>query len=102
MRIILNKRNDHALTGIQCFYCRHAALVLSGRRLALMMPSPELWAGALSLILIHDESGCPHSALNAARILDRLCATPEIDEDTRALCERASNRLIQAEYRQAR
>ena len=60
-----------------------------------MMPAPELWAGALSLILIHDESGCPHSALNAARILDRLCAASDIDDDTRALCERASNRLSQ-------
>ena len=102
MRIILNKRNGYALTCIQRLPCRHPALVHLGRRLALMMPSPELWAGALSLILIHDESGCPHSALNAARILDRLCAAPEIDDDIRALCERASNRLSQVDYRQAR
>lgn len=102
MRIILNRRKDHALPGIQRIACRCPALVPSGRRLALMMPSPELWAGALSLILIHDESGCPHSALNAARILDRLCAAPEIDDDTRALCERASNRLLQGGYRQER
>lgn len=71
-----------------------------------MMAASELWAGALSLILIHEESGCPHSALNAARILDRLCAAPDIDEDTRALCERASNRLSsgkdQAQRRLAR
>ena len=102
MRIILNKRNGYALTCIQRLHCRHPALMHLGRRLALMMPSPELWAGALSLILIHDESGCPHSALNAARILDRLCAAPEIDDDTRALCERASNRLSQGDYRQER
>jgi len=57
------------------------------------MPPPELWAGALSLLLIHAESGCPHSALNAARILDRLCESADLDDDTRALCERASNRL---------
>ena len=57
------------------------------------MPHPELWAGALSLLLMHDESGCPHSALNAARILDRLCEATDLDEATRALCERASNRL---------
>ena len=57
------------------------------------MPPPELWAGALSLLLIHDESGCPHSALNAARLLDHLCDSPDIDDDTRALCERASSRL---------
>ena len=57
------------------------------------MPTTELWAGALSLLLIHSESGCPHSALNAARLLDRLCDSPELDEETRNLCERASQRL---------
>ncbi|WP_153146114.1 hypothetical protein [Dechloromonas sp. H13] len=57
------------------------------------MPAAELWAGALSLLLIHSESGCPHSALNAARLLDRLCDSPELDEETRCLCERASQRL---------
>ena len=57
------------------------------------MPPPELWAGALSLLLIHDESGCPHSALNAARLLDRLSDSPELDEETRNLCERAIRRL---------
>lgn len=59
------------------------------------MPSTELWAGALSLLLIHSESGCPHSAHNAARLLDRLCESSDLDDDTRALCERASNRLSQ-------
>ena len=57
------------------------------------MPAATLWAGALSLLLIHGESGCPHSALNAARLLDRLCDSPELDEETRNLCERASQRL---------
>ena len=57
------------------------------------MPLPELWAGALSLLLLHGESGCPHSALNAARLLDRLCDATDLDDATRALCERASNRL---------
>ena len=60
------------------------------------MPPPELWAGALSLLLIHDESGCPHSALNAARLLDRLCDATDLDYETRALCERASIRLTQS------
>ena len=59
------------------------------------MPPPELWAGALSLLLIHDESGCPHSTLNAARLLDRLCDATDLDDETRALCERASIRLTQ-------
>ncbi|PKO38764.1 MAG: hypothetical protein CVU31_18470 [Betaproteobacteria bacterium HGW-Betaproteobacteria-4] len=57
------------------------------------MPSSELWAGALSLLLIHHETGCRHSALNAARLLDRIGALDEIDADTRNLCERASSRL---------
>ncbi|MBK7955362.1 MAG: hypothetical protein KBE22_16530 [Candidatus Accumulibacter sp.] len=57
------------------------------------MPSSDLWAGALSLVLIHDETGCPHSALNAARLLERLCEMEGIDADTRILCERASRRL---------
>jgi hypothetical protein len=67
--------------------------VPAGRDIALIMPPPELWAGALSLLLIHGESGCPHSALNAARLLDRLCDSPDIDDETRGLCERASSRL---------
>ena len=58
------------------------------------MPSSDLWAGALSLLLIHSESGCPHSAWNAARLLEHLADAPEIDEDTRQLCERASARLL--------
>lgn len=57
------------------------------------MPSSELWAGALSLVLIHHETGCRHSALNAARLLERLGALEGIDAETRDLCERASNRL---------
>lgn len=58
------------------------------------MPSSELWAGALSLVLIHEETGCPHSALNAARLLEQLSEADGLDDDTRRLCERASNRLI--------
>ena len=65
----------------------------AGRGIELIMPPPELWAGALSLLLIHGESGCPHSAFNAARLLDRLCDSRDIDDETRALCERASSRL---------
>jgi len=59
------------------------------------MPASELWAGALSLLLIHGESGCTHSALNAALILDRLSESSGLDDETRKLCERASNRLQQ-------
>lgn len=64
------------------------------------MPTAELWAGALSLLLIHGESGCPHSALNAARLLDRLSDAPDLDDETRGLCERASNRLSQNPHKE--
>lgn len=57
------------------------------------MTSNFLWAGALSLLLIHDETGCRQSALNAARVLDKLCEQDDLDDETRTLCERASQRL---------
>ena len=59
------------------------------------MPNAELWAGALSLQLIHGESGCPHAARNAARLLERLSDAADLDDATRDLCERASNRHSQ-------
>lgn len=68
-------------------------MVPAFHRAILTMPPPELWAGALSLLLIHGESGCPHSAHNAARLLERLSESSDVDDETRALCERASYRL---------
>lgn len=65
------------------------------------MPSIELWAGALSLVLLHTETGCPHSALNAARLLDQLSDSEGLDDETRGLCERASRRLSEKESRHA-
>ena len=50
------------------------------------MPSRELWAGALSLLLLHEETGCAHSAHNAARLLDQICDADDVDDDTRKLC----------------
>jgi hypothetical protein len=64
-----------------------------------MMAANDLWAGALSLLLIHDETGCRHSALNAVRLLERLCEQEGLDEETRKLCERASQRLTQNRHR---
>jgi len=93
MRIILNKRGCHEINAPEHFNRRSTALAGSASSARLAMPTSELWAGALSLLLIHSESGCPHSALNAARILDRLCESDELDDETRQLCERASNRL---------
>lgn len=65
------------------------------------MPSRELWAGALSLLLLHEETGCAHSALNAARLLDQISDANDVDDDTRKLCERASARLSNQEHRHA-
>ena len=60
------------------------------------MPTNNLWAGALSQLLLHQESGCPHSARHAIRLLDQLCDFDDLDADVRLLCERASVRLGQS------
>lgn len=60
------------------------------------MPTNSLWAGVLSQLLIHQESGCPHSARHAIRLLDQLCDCADLDADVRLLCERASHRIGQA------
>lgn len=57
------------------------------------MPTNNLWAGVLSQLLIHQETGCPHSARHAIRLLDKLSEFNDLDADVRALCERASQRL---------
>lgn len=57
------------------------------------MPTNNLWAGVLSQLLIHQETGCPHSALHAIRLLDQLSEFNDLDADVRVLCERASQRL---------
>ena len=53
----------------------------------------SLWAGTLSLLLIHSETGCQHAAQQAANLLDRLADNVAIERQTRELCERASRRL---------
>lgn len=65
------------------------------------MPFTDLWAGALSLVLIHEETGCGHSAHHAARLLDQLSESEGMDEATRRLLERASQRLASPEYSHA-
>lgn len=57
------------------------------------MSNTELLAGALSLLLRHDETGCRQSARQASCLLARISDTPELDLETRSLCERASYRL---------
>lgn len=57
------------------------------------IPTATLWAGALSLLLRHNETGCPKSRRQAADLLDRLANDPALDGETRSLCSRASERL---------
>lgn len=57
------------------------------------MPNNTLWAAVLSQLLILDETGCPHSARHAIRLLEQLCEFDELDEQVRVLCERAGQRL---------
>ncbi|QLI81677.1 hypothetical protein HZU75_09100 [Chitinibacter fontanus] len=57
------------------------------------MTQSPLWAGALSLVLIHAETGCQHAAQQAAKLLEHLAADDAMEATTRALCERASERL---------
>ena len=57
------------------------------------MSYSPLWAGALGLLLIHQETGCPHSAAHAARLLDALSETDGVDAELGQLCARAAERL---------
>lgn len=54
-----------------------------------------LYAGALNLMLRHDLTGCPRSARQAADLLERLADSPAVDADTRQLCARMSERLLE-------
>ncbi len=61
-----------------------------------LAPVPaSLWAGALSELLNHGETGSPQSARRAADLLTRLADSPAVDRDVRDLCERACERLAQ-------
>jgi hypothetical protein len=60
------------------------------------MSYDKMCEGALSLVLLHHETGCSQSALNAARLLDCLSEQHSLDAQTRDLCERASARLFGA------
>lgn len=57
------------------------------------MPNAELFAGALSLLMRHQLTGCTHAASQAASLFDRLSDTPELDEETRCLCDQISMKL---------
>jgi hypothetical protein len=56
-------------------------------------PNHAIWAGALTLLLVHQETGCPHSARQAARLLECIAESDGLDDAVSALVERASLRL---------
>ena len=58
------------------------------------MPNSDLWAGALSLVLRHDLTGCAVAASRAADLLARIAEHADVDPEMRTLCEEASMRLI--------
>lgn len=57
------------------------------------MPNAELYAGALSLLIRHDLTGCTQAARQAAGLLDRLADLPCTDDETRGLCEAMATHL---------
>jgi hypothetical protein len=57
------------------------------------MPNAVILSSALALLLQHDECGSAVCAGQAAHVLAHLADSPELDAETRALCERASLRL---------
>lgn len=66
------------------------------------MSYDKMCEGALSLVLLHHETGCSQSALNAARLLDCLSEERGLNAQTRELCERASARLLGASQTEIR
>lgn len=52
-----------------------------------------LLAGALDQLMRHNLSGCEHAAHQAARLLDALAERPDVDGETRYLCDKMRDRL---------
>ncbi|OGS91245.1 MAG: hypothetical protein A2Z95_01950 [Gallionellales bacterium GWA2_60_18] len=58
------------------------------------MQNNDLYAGALNLVLRHDLNGCARSTRRAADLLERLADSSTVDDDTRSLCARMSERML--------
>ena len=56
-----------------------------------------LLAGALDQLMRHSLTGCRQAAHQAARLLEVLSESPEMDQDTRRLCGRMSDSLAAGE-----
>jgi hypothetical protein len=53
----------------------------------------SLLAGALGHLMRYQLTGCAHSAHVAAHLLDQLAEQPDVDGDTRCLCDRMCEAL---------
>lgn len=52
-----------------------------------------LITGALDQLMRHQLTGCQKAAHQAVRLLDALADDPELDGETRALCDRLGQRM---------
>jgi|GEM_PF-1650034 len=59
----------------------------------MTQPTATLLAGALDLLMRHSLTGCGQAAHRAASLLERLSVRPDVDSDTRRLCERMGEAL---------
>lgn len=53
----------------------------------------SLLAGTLEHLMRYQLTGCSHSAHVAAQLLEQLAGQPDVDRDTRHLCDRMSEAL---------
>ncbi|MEW6678449.1 MAG: hypothetical protein AB1421_11050 [Pseudomonadota bacterium] len=58
-----------------------------------MDSSTALVTGALDQLMRHSLTGCRQAAHQAARLLDVLSESPDLDQDTRSLCGLMCDRL---------
>ncbi len=59
----------------------------------MTQPTASLYAGALDHLIRHSLTGCGQAARHAAQLLEQLSEQPDVDGETRGLCERMSDAL---------
>lgn len=59
----------------------------------MTQPTASLFAGALDHLIRHSLTGCGQAAHHAAHLLEQLSTQPDVDSDTRCLCEQMSDAL---------
>jgi hypothetical protein len=60
----------------------------------MTQPTATLFAGALDNLMRHALTGCAHSAHHAAYLLDKLADRFDVDSETKCLCGRMSEALV--------